>query len=53
MEILFGILGLIAIFIAVILIRTLAFKPLPQPKIFENNGNDVHVDAFIQDNLSK
>ena len=39
MEILFGILGLIAIFIAVILIRTLAFKPLPQPKILDDSAD--------------
>ncbi len=39
MEILFGILGLVAIFIAVILIRTLAFKPLPQPKILDDSAN--------------
>lgn len=39
MEILFGILGLVVIFIAVILIRTLTFKPLPQPKILDESAN--------------
>lgn len=39
MEILFGILGLVVIFIAVILIRTLTFKPLPQPKILDDSAD--------------
>ena len=39
MEILFGILGLVVIFIAVILIRTLTFKPLPQPKILDESAD--------------
>ncbi|MBR3592717.1 MAG: M20/M25/M40 family metallo-hydrolase [Clostridia bacterium] len=39
MEILFGFLGLVVIFIAVILIRTLTFKPQPQPKILDDSAN--------------
>lgn len=39
MAVLYLILGLILVFLAVILIRTFLFKPLPQPKILDDSIN--------------